>query len=103
MDTRCLIRTLLAGRRYSMDAHMATRNNTESGLLKAVRAAQKPLPLATDTEFQKYVRKTRMTIADAYRFGASEAQETIVNWIAELRGKELAKRKGRKELEDGND
>jgi hypothetical protein len=77
-----------------MEAHMATRNSTESGLLKAVRAAQKPLPLATDTEFQKYVRKTRMTIADAYRFGASEAQETIVNWIAELREKESAKWKG---------
>jgi hypothetical protein len=72
---------------------MATRHSTESGLLKAVRAAQKPLPLATDTEFQKYARKTRMTIADAYRFGASEPQETIVNWIAELRGKESAKRK----------
>lgn len=93
MDTRSLIRTVLADRHYSRDAHMATRNSTESGLLKAVRAAQKPLPLATDTEFQKYARKTRMTIVDAYRFGASEAQETIVNWIAELRGKESAKGK----------
>jgi hypothetical protein len=94
MDTRCLTRTVLAGRHYYRDAHMATRNSTESGLLKAVRAAQKPLPLATGTEFQKYVRKTRMTISDAYRFGASEAQETIVNRIAELRRKESAKWKG---------
>jgi hypothetical protein len=72
---------------------MAIRNSTESGLLKAVRAAQTPLPLARDTEFRKYVRKTRMTIADVYRFGASEAQETIVNWIVDLHRKESAKRR----------